>query len=253
VLVTGASSGIGRAVALELAAHGARPVLVARSLDKLQELARAIDAAGGSARVYAADLSSGASTADLVARLEADGVVVDALINNAGRSIRRPLEEAYERVHDYERTMALNYFGALRLILALLPGMRARRRGHVINVSSAGVQIGAPLFSAYVASKAALDGFTRVAAAETAGDDVHFTTVHMPLVRTKMIEPTLAYRSVSALTPEAAAQLVLRPLLTKERQLGTRLAQLVSLAYVVAPSLLESALGFGTRLEAATL
>ena len=253
VLVTGASSGIGRAVALELCERGARPVLVARSLDRLNDVAREITSRGGTSRVYAADLSSAASAAELVRQLEADGVVVDVLINNAGRSIRRPLDEAYQREHDYERTMAINYFGAVRLILALLPGMRARRRGHVINVSSAGVQIGAPLFSAYVASKAALDGFTRVAAAETAGDDVFFTTVHMPLVRTKMIEPTVAYRDVEALTPEAAARLVLRPLQTRERQLGTRVAQLVSLAYVLAPALLESALGWGSRLDTGPL
>src|SRR6185312_15716149 len=106
---------------------------------------------------------------------------------------------------------------------------------HIINVSSAGVQLGAPLFSAYVASKAALEGFTRVAAAEAARDGVHFTTVNMPLVRTPMIEPTAAYRNVAALTPEAAARLVLRPLVTRERQLGTRIALLCSLGYVIAP------------------
>jgi len=223
-------------------------VLVARSLDKLQAVADTIAAAGGSARLYAADLSSASSSALLLERLETDGVIVDVLINNAGRSIRRSLAEACERAHDYERTMALNYFGSLRLILGLLPGMRARRKGHVINVSSAGVQIGAPLFSAYVASKAALDGFTRVAAAETADDQVYFTTVNMPLVRTPMIEPTKAYRDVPALSPEAAARLVLRPLITRERQLGTRVALLCSLGYVLAPGLLESALGLGSRL-----
>jgi short-subunit dehydrogenase len=248
VLVTGASSGIGRAVALELAALGAKLVLVARSLEKLQEVQSAIVAQDGSAEIYAADLSSATSTARLLERLERDGVVVDVLINNAGRSIRRSLVEGCERAHDYERTMALNYFGALRLILGLLPGMRARRKGHVVNVSSAGVQLGAPLFSAYVASKAALEGFTRVAAAETARDQVYFTTVNMPLVRTPMIEPTAEYRDVPALSPEAAARLVLRSLVTRERQLGTRVALLCSLGYVLAPALLESALGLGSRL-----
>jgi NAD(P)-dependent dehydrogenase (short-subunit alcohol dehydrogenase family) len=141
--------------------------------------------------------------------------------------------------------MALNYFGSLRLILGLLPGMRARGRGHVINVSSAGVQMGTPLFSAYVASKAALDAFSRVAAAEVRDDGVRFSTIHMPLVRTPMIEPTPTYRGVPALHPELAADLVLRPLVTREVELGTRLARLVSLGRVLAPGAIEAAVSWG--------
>jgi short-subunit dehydrogenase len=250
VLVTGASSGIGRAVALKIGEAGGRVVIVARSGDKLQALQAEIEQAGGRAHAYAADLSSKDATAAFLSRMAADGVVVDVLVNNAGRSIRRAIADSYERAHDYERTMALNYFGAVRLILGLLPGMRARSRGHVVNVSSAGVQMGTPLFSAYIASKAALDAFTRVAAAEARADGVYFTTVHMPLVRTPMIAPTPEYESAPALEPEEAADLVLRALVTREAQLGTRLANLVSLGHVVAPSLTGRLLHLGHRLLA---
>jgi short-subunit dehydrogenase len=250
VLVSGASSGIGRAVALKAADAGAHVVLVARSADRLRCLEAEIRRRGGRARSYAVDLSSTASTNELLSQLAAAGVVVDVLVNNAGRSIRRSIGESSDRLHDFERTMALNYFGSLRLILALLPDMRARRHGHVINVSSAGAQMSTPLFSAYVASKAALDAFTRVAASEAQVDGVCFTTVYMPLVRTPMIAPTRAYRDAPALTPEQAADLVLRPLVTHERELGMGIAKLFHLAHVAAPGALEAMLGWGHRLLA---
>jgi short-subunit dehydrogenase len=248
VLVTGASSGIGREVALKLARAGAGVVLVARSHEKLAALRAQIEREGGRASAYTADLSSGESTEALLDRLRADGLAIDVLINNAGRSIRRGLDQSTERIHDYQRTMALNYFGSVRLILGLLPAMRARKRGHVINVSSAGVQMGTPLFSAYVASKAALDAFARVAASETRDDGVLFSTVHMPLVRTPMIAPTEAFKELPALEPEEAAEIVLRPLVTGESQLGTRVAGLVSLGYVLAPALIERLVSYGHRL-----
>jgi len=250
VLVSGASSGIGRAVALRAADAGAHVVLVARSADRLRSLEREIRLHGGRARSYAVDLSSTASTNELLSQLAAAGVVVDVLVNNAGRSIRRSIDESSDRLHDYERTMALNYFGSLRLILALLPDMRARKHGHIINVSSAGAQMSTPMFSAYVASKAALDAFTRVAASEAHSDGVRFTTVYMPLVRTPMIAPTKAYRDAPALTPDQAAELVLRPLVTLERQLGMGIAKLFNLAHVAAPGTLEAVLGWGHRLLA---
>jgi len=249
VLVTGASSGIGRAVALKVAEAGAEAILVARSEEKLRELQGEIEQRGGRARAYPADLASQASADALLDRLARDGVAVDVLINSAGRSIRRPVDESYERMHDFERTMAINYFGSLRLILGLLPAMRARRRGHVINVSSAGVLVGTPRFSAYIASKAALDAFTRVAGAEAREDGVLFATVHMPLVRTPMIEPTEAFRRAPALSPEDAADLVLRPIVTGERQLGTQLARLLQVGHVLAPDLFEHVVSAGHRCE----
>jgi short-subunit dehydrogenase len=213
VVVTGASSGIGRALALEVAAHGATALLVARHQDALDQVRAEIEAAGGKAQVFVADLTRAEDCERLLGELHSAGAV-DVLINNAGRSIRRSVRHAYARVHDFERTMALNYFGALRLILGVLPEMRARRAGHVINVSSAGVLFKTPRFAAYVASKAALDAFTQIAATEVYADQVRFTTVHMPLVRTPMIAPTRAYRRVPALSPEQAARLTLSALVS---------------------------------------
>jgi NAD(P)-dependent dehydrogenase (short-subunit alcohol dehydrogenase family) len=248
VLVTGASSGIGRAVAQKLADAGAKVILVARSEERLDALAQEITARGRWARAYGVDLSSPVSTEAFLARMANDGVVVDILINSAGRSIRRPVGESCARVHDYERTMAINYFGSIRLILRLLPKMRARGSGHVINVSTAGVQVGTPWFSAYIASKAALDAFTRIAGTEAREDGVLFSTVHMPLVRTPMIEPTEAFRDVRALSPEQAADLVLRPLVTREKELGTRLGRILHLVHVIAPDLSEQVASKGHRL-----
>lgn len=248
VLVTGASSGIGRAVAHRVAEAGATTVLVARSEDTLRGLHRELVLGGGRVFSYPADLSIAASTDALLERLASDGLAIDVLINNAGRSIRRPLLEAAQRLHDYERTMALNYFGALRLILGLVRGMRSRKSGHIINVSSAGVQMGTPLFSAYVASKAALDAFSRVAATELGADGIRFSTVYMPLVRTRMIEPTREYRDAPALSPARAADLVLRPLITHEKHLGTRLASWISVGYALSPAMVERVLSFGQSL-----
>jgi short-subunit dehydrogenase len=251
VLVTGASSGIGRATALAAAKAGARVVLVARRIEKLHALEREIIERNGRASSYAADLGSAPSTEALLVQLAADGVTVDVLVNNAGRSIRRAVEHSYARVHDYERTMALNYFGSLRLILGLLPGMRARKCGRIVNISSSGVQMGTPLFSAYIASKAALDAFSRVVAGETRGDHIRFTTVHMPLVRTPMIEPTAEYRDVPALTPEQASDLVMRAMLTGEAQLGTAFARWFNLWHVLAPATVEKIVNLSYRLLAA--
>ncbi|HET7539257.1 MAG TPA: SDR family NAD(P)-dependent oxidoreductase [Polyangiaceae bacterium] len=247
VLVTGASSGIGRAVALRAAEANALVVLVARSQEKLRELQAVIESRGGRARLFVADLSSAASADALSRWLANEGLCVDVLINNAGRSIRRAVAESYHRAHDYERTMALNYFGSLRLILALLPGMRERKRGHIINVSSVSVQIGSPLFAAYVASKAALDGFTRVAAVEAQSDSVYFTTVHMPLVRTPMLAPTEAFRDLPALSPTQAAELVLRALITRETELGTRLGRSLALLHAALPNVARRVLEFAHR------
>jgi short-subunit dehydrogenase len=223
VVVTGASSGIGRAVALEVTAHGATALLVARKRAALEQVCAEIRAAGGKAEVFVADLSQAEDCERLLDALHAAGPV-DILINNAGRSIRRSVRHAYARVHDFERTMALNYFGALRLILGILPEMRARRAGHIINVSSAGVLFKTPRFAAYVASKAALDAFSEVAATEAYADHVHFTTVHMPLVRTPMIAPTRVYRRVPALSPEQAAQRTLSALVSQKTRITPFLA-----------------------------
>ena len=222
VLVTGSSYGIGRAVAAQVAGAGATTLLVARDAELLGGLAGEIADAGGTAHVYPADLSDMAAIAALADRLAADGHAVDVLVNNAARSIRRSLADTYDRLHDFERLMRLNYFGAVHLTMALLPGMRERRRGHVVNVSTMGTQTSTPRFAAYLASKAALEAFTRVAAAECLGDGVRFSVVHMPLVRTPMIEPTAAYEGLPALSPEQAGGLIAEALRTQAEYVGPR-------------------------------
>ena len=240
VLITGASSGIGRAAALRVAAAGARTVLVARSVDALEALRAEIAEAGGEAHVEPCDLSDFGAIDGLVARVSRRFGAVDVLVNNAGRSIRRSTALSYERFHDFERTIALNYLGAVKLTMGLLPEMRRRRRGHVINVSSIGVQANPPRFSAYVASKAALDAWTRVVASETTGDDVSFTTIHMPLVRTPMIAPTRIYDAFPIISPEAAAELVCDAIRRRPKRIDTRLGTLAEISYAAAPRLVDA-------------
>ena len=183
---------------------------MARSADKLEETKTEIEQHGGTAFVYSADLSDMDSIDELVKRMLADHAAIDMLVNSAGRSIRRGVKLAHDRFHDYERTMQLNYFGAIKLTMGLLPHMGERHFGHVVNVSSIGAQTNPPRFSAYVASKAALDAWTRVVSSELIGDGITFTTIHMPLVRTPMIAPTKMYDAFPTITPEEAGRHDLR-------------------------------------------
>jgi NAD(P)-dependent dehydrogenase (short-subunit alcohol dehydrogenase family) len=169
------------------------------------------------------------------------------LVNNAGRSIRRSISLSYERFHDFERTMQLNYFGAIKLIIGLLPRMRERGFGHVVNVSSIGVQTNPPRFSAYVASKAALDAFTRVVASEVIGDGVTFTTIHMPLVRTPMIAPTKMYDAFPAISPDEAADMILEAMRSRPKHMGTRLGTFGEIAYTLSPSAVDRLLHLAYR------
>jgi thioester reductase-like protein len=239
VLITGASSGIGRATALKVAAAGGIPLLVARNVEKLEEARAEIVAAGGVAYVYAADISDMEEIDRLIERVKDDHRYVDMLVNNAGRSIRRSIGLSYERFHDFERTMQLNYFGAIKLIIGLLPQMRARGFGHIVNISSIGVQTNPPRFSAYVASKAALDAFTRVVASEVIGDGVTFTTIHMPLVRTPMIAPTKLYDAFPTITPEEAADMICEALRTRPKHMGTTLGTTGEVLYALAPGVVD--------------
>jgi NAD(P)-dependent dehydrogenase (short-subunit alcohol dehydrogenase family) len=242
VVITGASSGIGRAAALKIAGAGGIPILVARSMDKLQETKAEIEAAGGAAYAYSADLSALDSVDELVEKILAEHVRVDMLVNNAGRSIRRSIALSQERFHDFERTMQLNYFGAIRLTIGLLPHMRERRFGHIVNVSSIGAQTNPPRFSAYVASKAALDAWTRVVSSEVVGDGITFTTIHMPLVRTPMIAPTKIYDSFPTITPDEAGDLVCEALRSRPKEINTRLGTFGEVAYALAPKAVDQIL-----------
>jgi NAD(P)-dependent dehydrogenase (short-subunit alcohol dehydrogenase family) len=247
VMITGASSGIGRSAAVKIAAGGGVPLLVARNVDKLEEVRAEIVAAGGTAYVYAADISDMDSIERLLERVLADHRNVDMLVNNAGRSIRRSIALSYDRFHDFERTMQLNYFGAVKLIIGLLPHMRERGSGHIVNVSSIGVQANPPRFSAYVASKAALDAFSRVVASEVIGDGVTFTTIHMPLVRTPMIAPTKMYDAFPTLSPEEAADMICEALRARPKEMGTWMGKFGEVAYTLSPSAVDRLLHLAYR------
>jgi NAD(P)-dependent dehydrogenase (short-subunit alcohol dehydrogenase family) len=242
VVITGASSGIGKAAALKIAAAGGIPLLVARSADKLEAAKEEIEAAGGTAYLYSADLSDVESIDALVKQILDEHPKVDMLVNNAGRSIRRSIALSQDRFHDFERTMQLNYFGAIRLTMGLLPHMRERKFGHVVNVSSIGAQTNPPRFSAYVASKAALDAWTRVVSSEVVGDGITFTTIHMPLVRTPMIAPTKMYDSFPTISPDEAADLVCEALRAKPKEISTRLGTFGEVAYALMPKAVDQIL-----------
>ena len=237
VLITGASSGIGKAAALKIAEAGAKTIIVARTEENLLATQREIQERGGTAFIYTADVADIASCDALIQQMLKDHGGVDILVNNAGRSIRRAIENSLDRFHDYERTMQLNYFGALRLIMGFIPTMLAKKRGHVINISSIGVLSNAPRFSAYVASKAALDAFSRCAGAEFADSGIEFTTINMPLVRTPMIAPTKIYEHIPTLSPEEAADLIVQAIIARPERIATRVGVFAQVLHAVAPKL----------------
>jgi len=248
VLVTGGSSGIGKATALMMAEAGAKVIVVARKESELRETKKEIEAAGGTAFTYSCDLTDLAAAEKLCGQVLADHGAVDVLVNNAGRSIRRSINLSYDRFHDFERCMQLNYFGSLKMILGLLPAMEERRHGHIINVSSIGVLTNAPRFSAYVASKAALDAFSRCAAAEFSDTGVAFTTINMPLVRTPMIAPTKIYESVPTITPEDAADMVKQAVIYRPQRIATRLGVFGQVLHGVAPKISEIVMNSAYRM-----
>jgi len=255
VLVTGGSSGIGLAAACKFAEAGAVTIICARDADKLAEAVKEIadyarDRGTKDPKVfsYSVDIADMASCAEFVAKLETEHGGVDYLINNAGRSIRRAIENSYDRFHDFERTMQLNYFGCLRVTMGLLPGMVAKRKGHVVNISSIGVLTNAPRFSAYVASKAALDAWTRCASSEYADMGITFTTINMPLVRTPMIAPTKIYQNVPTLSPDEAAEMIAQACVDKPVRIATRLGIFGELLHAVAPRIAQIVMNMSFRM-----
>jgi short-subunit dehydrogenase len=235
VMITGASSGIGKAAALEIGEAGGTMLLVARRRDQLQEVADEIDELGGVAYVHTCDLSDTDDIDRMCAEVLEQHQSVDVLVNNAGKSIRRSVDRAYDRFHDYQRTMQLNYFAAVKLILNLLPTMRERGSGHIINISTIGLQMNTPRFSAYVASKAALDAFSRSIGPEVINDGVHITTVYMPLVRTPMIAPTKIYDRFPTLSPKDAGHIIAEAIRKRPKRIATTLGTIGQLTYAVAP------------------
>ena len=234
ILVTGASHGIGEATARKLTAAGATVLLVARSRERLEELQAQYAVLGGSVYVYATDLSHPESVDALAARVLEEHEHVDVIISNAGKSIRRSIERSYDRFHDFQRTIGVNYLGPVKLLLAFLPSMRARRRGHIVNVSTAGVRVPpAPYWAAYQASKAAFDVFLRTAAMEIAADRVKVSSIYMALVHTRMSAPTPSFRSMPGLTPDQAADLVCKAIVERPASITPWWARAVEMGTAV--------------------
>lgn len=248
VLVTGGSSGIGLATAHKFAEAGATTVICGRDQDKLDEACAEARAKGYEFIAYAADIADMADCDRFVQLLIDKHGGVDFLINNAGRSIRRAIESSYDRFHDYERTMQLNYFGCLRVTMGFLPGMVAKRKGHVVNISSIGVLTNAPRFSAYVASKAALDAWTRCASSEFADQGITFTTINMPLVRTPMIAPTKIYNNVPTLSPEEAADMIAQACIFKPVRIATRLGITGQILHALVPRVAQITMNTSFRM-----
>jgi len=248
IVITGASSGIGEATALKLAPTGAKLLLVARDITKLEATQAQIQELGGEAHIYSCDISNMESCDELVSTVLAEHGSIDILINNAGRSIRRSIDLSFDRFHDYERTMQLNYFGSIRLIMGFAPKMLEKEQGHVINISSIGVLTNSPRFSAYVASKAALDAFTRCAASEFSDRNVSMTTINMPLVRTPMIGPTKVYDNVPTLAPSEAADLIAEAIIRKPKRIATKVGIFSQVIYSLFPKVSEIIMNTGYRM-----
>jgi NAD(P)-dependent dehydrogenase (short-subunit alcohol dehydrogenase family) len=248
VVVTGGTSGIGEATVYKLAAAGAHVVVVARDPEKASAVMERLETLGEKPTFIPTDLASLADCDKLVATVLEQFGRCDYLVNNAGRSIRRGIASSWDRFHDFERTMQLNYFGSLRLIMGFLPSMIEHGGGHIINISSIGVLTRAPRFSAYVASKAALDAFSDCAASEFIDNNVHFTTINMPLVKTPMIAPTKLYNHVPTLTPEQAADLVVEAIVYKPVRIATRLGIFGEILHAIAPKATQIILNTAFRM-----
>ena len=248
MLITGASSGIGEATAVRVGVNGAKVLLVSRTREKLEAVQAKIEDVGGEAYVHPCDLTDTDAIGAMADEVLAEHGGVDILMNNAGMSIRRSVAHSYERLHDYERTIQLNYLGAVALILKVLPGMRERQSGHIVNVSTMGVQTNVPRFSAYVASKAALDAFSRSISSEILEDRVAISTVYMPLVRTPMIAPTDHYRYFPALTPDEAAEMVAEAITTRNKKQSTVTGRLAEVSYATVPRVQDAIVNAGFKL-----
>ena len=235
ILITGASSGIGEATALEIGRARGTVLLVARTREKLESVAEQVQEAGGVAYAHTCDLSQPDDIGRMTDEVLEQHGRVDVLVNNAGKSIRRSVNRSYDRFHDYQRTMQLNYFAPVKLILGLLPTMREQGSGHIVNISTIGLQMNTPRFAAYLASKAALDAFSRSIGPEVIGDGVHVTTVYMPLVRTPMIAPTKIYDYFPTLSPEQAASMITEAIRKRPKKVATTLGNLGELTYALAP------------------
>ena len=248
-LITGGMGGLGETISTKMADAGYDVAVTYSPANRTSEAwLGEMKAKGYDFRAHSCDVADFDSCAACAVAVEKDLGPVDILVNNAGRSIRRSIALSYDRFHDFERTMQLNYFGSLRLIMGFLPGMSERKKGHIINISSIGVLSNAPRFSAYVASKAALDAFSRCAASEFSDRNIHFTIINMPLVRTPMIGPTKMYDNVPTLTPEDAADLVVRAVIERPQRIATRVGIFAEILHLLAPKVYQVVLNTAFQL-----
>jgi NAD(P)-dependent dehydrogenase (short-subunit alcohol dehydrogenase family) len=234
VLVTGASFGVGEATARKVAAAGATVLVVARSADRLHDLAAAINAGGGKAVAYPTDLTDEAAVSELTNKIGEQHGALDIVVSNAGKSLRRSLHDQYDRPHDFQRTIAINYLGPIQLLLGVLPAMRERGGGHIVNVSSVGVRVPpGPQWGVYQASKGAFDRWLRSVAPELHADGVDVTSVYFALVRTRMIEPTPILRKLPGLDPDEAADVIAKAIIQRPRTVAPPWVGPVELASVL--------------------
>lgn len=248
IIITGASSGIGERTAFLLSECGAHVILLARTEDKLKAVKENIEELGGKASYYPCDLTDMDDIEKTSKQISDDFDHIDVLVNNAGRSIRRSVHESVNRFHDFERTMDINYFGAVKIILGFLPNMIERQAGQIVNISSIGVLANSPRFAAYVASKSALDAFSRCLAAEVKGNNITVTNIFMPLVRTPMIAPTKLYRYMPALMPNEAALMVAKAIVKKPNSIASNMGKFASATYSLAPAINVGIQSIGYRI-----
>lgn len=248
IVITGASSGIGERTAYLLGKCGAHVVLLARTEDKLKSVTQTIEETGGKASYYPCDITNMDDIEAVTRQILSDFDTIDVLVNNAGRSIRRSVHESVNRFHDFERTMDINYFGAVKLVLGFLPTMIAKQSGQIVNISSIGVLANSPRFAAYVASKSALDAFSRCLAAEVKGDNIKVTNIFMPLVRTPMIAPTKLYRYMPALMPDDAALMVAKAIVTQPNSIASNMGKFASASYSLMPAFNVAVQSIGYRI-----
>lgn len=245
IVITGGSSGIGKATARMAITRGADVILVSQEAEQLGEVADELNAELpkpglplGTATAYPADITDEAAVRTLVKSIIAEHEYIDILVNNAGRSIRRASVNALDRAHDYQRLMAVNYFGAVYMTLSVLPHMIDRQAGHIVNVSSVEVQNRAPRFGAYAASKAALEAFADATGAETLSDHVTFTNVRLPITRTRMIAPTRAYESRRGIWGvDKAANRILKAIVERPKRVNSVVGNLAEFGHWAAPRL----------------
>ncbi len=217
ILITGASSGIGEQVAYLLADIDAHLILVARREEKLLAMKSEIEMEAAKVSVFRADLRNKDEMEGLLATIHQLPEGLDVFVSNAGLSINRSIHQSLDRYHDFTRTMAINYFAPVQLLMEVIPLLQ-RNQGQVINISTVNaLLLPIPHWAAYQASKAAFDTWFRSAMPELNVMGISTTSIYLPLVRTPMILPTTAYQKMPAMSPKHVAKIICKSMYTRVR------------------------------------